>query len=173
MKKILFVTILNLFCALNVMARRPLDIKQSLTDKPGTYSESINSREVSITTDKDLAHSGKSFDAKKSIEVSANKLKISGSTYRSPMITLLAILGIELAKSNFDGVLSVEGNKLTIRDCIIKSLVITNYEKIIVELLGSTVIQEGVRFIGDPGVLKAESSVKINGGIVNGVKKAL
>ena len=166
MKRILFVTIVNLFCLVSLIVAKP-------ADRPGTYTESIDSKVVCIETNKYLEHRGESYKAKESIDIKADEITANGSTYRSPIITMIAALGITLSKSNFDGVLSLDGKKITIKDCMIKSLVITNYEKVDVELLGNTVIEEGVMFVRGSGLLKAESTVKIQGGIKNGKRQTL
>lgn len=137
------------------------------------YAKSYSQANKSVEVNQVIKQHNKTVESKGCVDIDAHKeISISGSTYKASMISLVATM-ITLAKSNFNGVLSVDGNKITIRDCVIKSLVITNYEKVIIELLGKTVIQDGIHFIGDPGVVMVDPTVKVEGSIINGTKKTI
>lgn len=124
-----------------------------------------------VKQDGNIIHDGKFLDAKKSIDIAADNITIKNASYKTAIITLMAAMSIKLANSTFKGVLQVDGATILIQDCVIKSLVITNYEKVKIRLCGNTVIEEGIQFIGDYGQIEADPTVTIRGAIENGERK--
>ncbi len=165
LKSCLISVVLGLACGVSFA----IPIKES----GNSYSEVKDANVITITSSDNIVHADKTCETKKSIDITAKTMTIKDSTYISPIITLIASSVISLSKSSFKGVLSLEGATLIIKDCIIKSLVISNYDgKLHVKLQGKTKIEEGVQFLGNPGSLEIESDVAISGKVTNGnIKK--
>ncbi len=165
MKRILFVTILSLFCMVSLVVAKP-------AEKCGTYTETNNSAKLKIETDRTVTQDGETYSKKSEIDIKASSIKLSNSTYNAPRVWLTALI-ISLANSNVKGVLFLEGNKLIIKNCTIngdlalKKSADSDDGNIDVELRGNTKVTGNVEFIGDPGVLKVGQSVKIMGKPVN------
>lgn len=136
------------------------------TSNDGEYNAT---RSIEISAEDSIKHAKMTCTATKDIEFNSETINLSDSTYTSPIITLIAS-SIILTKSDFNGVLSVDGDQITIKDCFIKALVIANYGKqaITIKITGKSTIEENIEFLGGTGIVKAESTVSIGNKIKNG-----